>query len=354
MYIAPSKVFAHLDRVRAWSSRHRPAPVTLEWDLTERCYLGCQSCHFAYTHQKGPWVTRDRRLPMAWEGVGDLADTALVHRALGQVAAAGVQSVVWSGGGEPTLHPDWVEILARAQLLGLQQGMYTAGGLFTSETARLAAQALAWVVISLDCVDAETYEQEKGLNGWEAACFGARALAETGQTVVGISFLLHKTNWKQAPMMLDLGRRLGATYVAFRPTIETAADAPARRAPDQDLAWIDNAISTLGPLVTESDVECDLSRFYAYRNWQRGYTTCYGIRLNATITADGRVWVCPNRRGMPESCLGDLCTEGFETLWARHPGQWTEFTSCRIMCRLHMLNEQLAPVFAEYPHAAFL
>ena len=88
MYIAPSKAFAHLDRLTAWGRGDHPAPVTLEWDLTERCHLGCQSCHFAHTHVRGPWASRDRRLPVGWAGVGDLADHILVQRGLRQAAEA--------------------------------------------------------------------------------------------------------------------------------------------------------------------------------------------------------------------------------------------------------------------------
>ena len=80
MYSAPTKAFAHLDRLLRWSGDDRPAPVTLEWDLTERCYLGCQSCHFAHTHVRGPWTGQPRVVPDAYAGTGDLADAALIER----------------------------------------------------------------------------------------------------------------------------------------------------------------------------------------------------------------------------------------------------------------------------------
>jgi hypothetical protein len=105
----------------------------------------------------------------------------------------------------------------------------------------------------------------------------------------------------------------------------------------------------------EPDVECDPSRFEAYRDWRgREYDTCHGIKLNATITPDGRVWVCPQRRGMTGSEIGDLRRESFTELWARHPRQWTEFADCRVMCRLHLINEQLSPVLQAYRHEAFV
>lgn len=364
-FITPRKVFAHLERLAGWQRGDTPAPVTVEFDLSNRCYLGCESCHFRHTHVRGPWASKPRVLPMAWEGVGDLADPELVRRALDEMAAAGVRGIVWSGGGEPTTHPDLVGLMAHAAGVGLEQGIYTAGGLLTPDTAAHIASLASWVVVSLDTVDAETYTAEKGVKGdyFDRACAGVRMLAAERHTTIGVSFLLHARNWTHAPQMVALARSLGATYTTFRPTIETSADAPAVITGNRD--WITDAFGPgddlsgrtlpLRALAAEPDVELDIARFYEYRDWSgRSYDTCHGIKLNATITPDGRVWVCPQRRGLPGACVGDLRVESFSDLWQRHPGQWSDFSDCRAMCRLHLVNEQLANVFTPQRHEAFV
>jgi MoaA/NifB/PqqE/SkfB family radical SAM enzyme len=292
---------------------------------------------------------------MAFEPIGDLADTALMLRALSQMATCGVQGVVWSGGGEPTLHPDWPEIVARAVKVGLQQGMYTLGGHFTPETARTLARVAAWVVVSLDACDAETYATEKGVlpARFFDACQGIQWLAAEKGAAVGVSFLLHAENWHRAPEMLAFARALGATYTTFRPTIETLIESPSICASDRE--WISVCEPILRTLAKAPDVECDVDRFLAYRDWSgRSYAACHGIKLNATITPDGRVWVCPQRRGVAGSAIGDLRVESFADLWARHPGQWTDFEQCRAMCRLHLINETLDAVYRPYAHEAFV
>lgn len=353
--ITPHKVFAHADRLAAWQQGERPAPVTLEWDLSNRCTLGCDHCHFAHTHVRGPWTGQPRTMPDAYAGTGDLADVVLVTRALKEAAAAGVQAIVWSGGGEPTTHPHWESCLHAASRQGLQQGMYTLGGLLTPKGAAMLSRHASWVVVSLDAVDAETYAAEKqvGVDRFAAACQGIRWLAEAGMETIGVSFLIHAGNWGLITAMHALAQRLGATYTTFRPRIDCAPDDATGGGLDRN--WVDWAMARLDEIATHPDVECDPSRFRAYRDWTvRSYDTCHAIKLNATITPDGRVWVCPQRRGMADSCLGDLRTESFSDLWARHPGQWTNFDSCRVMCRLHGVNEALAPVFAEYQHPAFV
>jgi MoaA/NifB/PqqE/SkfB family radical SAM enzyme len=361
-YVSPHKVFAHLDRLVAWREAERglgpkPAPVTVEWDLSNRCVLGCQDCHFAHTHTRGPWTSR--RLPMAYEpadyeSTGDLADLALVRRALAELYRTGVKAVVWSGGGEPTVHPAWVEIVALAASYGLEQGIYTLGGLLDRTSAQSLADAATWVVVSLDAPDAATYAAEKGVpaDRFDAACQGVRWLAN-GPAVVGVSFLLHAANWWRTDEMLDLTKRLGATYATFRPAIQTRALEP--NMCDESREWITKALPTLVALAQEPCVELDVDRYLAYRDWKgHDYDACLGIRLTTTITPDGRVWVCPQRRGIAGSCLGDLRIESFDEIWARHPGRWTDFGQCRVMCRMHLVNQVLATVDAPHAHEAFV
>jgi MoaA/NifB/PqqE/SkfB family radical SAM enzyme len=356
-YIDPhGKVLSHLGRLEAWQRGEKPAPVTIEWDLSNRCTYGCQDCHFAYTHSKGPWTRQPRMLPMLHDRAGDLADPLLVLRALKEVSAAGVKAVVWTGGGEPTTHPDWPSTIDTALDFGLSQGMYTLGALLVRDTAMFLANRVDWVVVSLDAADAATYAAEKRTvpDNFEKACNAIREMAGHKATV-GVSFLLHEANWREAAYrMLPLARSLGASYTTFRPTIRTHPVHQSQAIGDR--TWVTDALPWLEALATEPDVEVDPGRFIQWRDWSsHPYRTCYGIRLNTTITPDGRVWVCPNRREFAgPSCLGDLRKESFTKLWARHPGQWTDFADCRVMCRLNPVNEHLSAIYQERAHAEFI
>lgn len=364
-YIAPSaKPLKHLSRLLDWESQAydlliggNPPPVTIEWDLSNRCVLGCQDCHFAYTHTRGPWSSKPRLLPMAQDKGGDLADIALVKRALQEASLAGVQAVVWTGGGEPTTHPEWREALKTARAWALKQGMYTYGGLLDKAGAIELADACEWVVVSLDAWTANIYAAEKGVpeKQFEAACRGILYLTETQRTIVGVSFLLHEANWRRTESMLKLSRSLGATYTTFRPTIRTSPTAPGTIIGDRQwaLRFADSGFFEYH--ANDKSVEADRRRFVEYANWDgHPYPACYGIRLNTTITPDGRVWLCPNRREMPESCLGDLRVESFADIWKRHPGKVTDYTHCRAMCRLHPVNQTLDAVYRDQPHAEFI
>lgn len=351
-YIGPHKVFAHLGRVADWGRGEKPAPVTVEVDLSNVCSLGCQACHMAYTHVAGPRTGAEA--PQGFNGTGRLADIEVFSRAFGEMMRVGVRGVVFSGGGEPTLHPQFEAFVERAHGSSLQIGMYTLGGHLPPARAELVRRLMTWVVVSLDAADAETYAREKrvGAQRFTDACDGVRRLSG-GSATVGVSFLLHGGNWQNTPAMLALGRELGAQYVTFRPAIETDPHDLSVIAGDR--AWVTEALPRLQALSEKPDVEVSPERFVEFRDWKvRAYATCYGIRLVTQITPDGRMWVCPNRRGIAGSELGDLARESFSDIWARHPGRWTDFSGCRAMCRLNAVNTTLAQVHAKHPHEAFV
>lgn len=354
-YITPDKVFAHLDRLQGWREGDKPAPVTIEWDLTNRCSRGCHFCHMAYTHTRGP-------LAGAFDGpegstsTGDIADTAMVLRSLAEAHAAGVQGIVWTGGGEPTLHPQFEEIVSEAARLGLAQGMYTHGGHISEGRAAFIRKHFTWVVISLDRADAESYRAYKGggSKGFGNACQGIKNLAESaGDCTIGVSFLLDADTWQSGWVDLKLADELGADYTTFRPMINFDQADPAL--PVGDRGWIAEALPSLRLLAQTPGVVLDVDRFLEYRDYTgRTYHACMGIRLNTTITPDGRMWLCPNRRGFAGSELGDLSKETFTSIWQRHPGQWTDFTQCRVMCRLHLINQRLDVIETPIAHREFV
>jgi MoaA/NifB/PqqE/SkfB family radical SAM enzyme len=336
----------HLDRVDALNNGHKRAPVNVEIDLSNRCSLGCEWCHFAHTHTRGPHA-HARTVD-----AGDLLDTRLALRALEEMRAYGVRSVTWSGGGEPTLHPDFDHLIA---MNPLPQGIYTHGGHIDANRARLLKQRLRFVYISLDAVSAAQYSQCKGVppTRFQDVLDGVgRLIAADGAATIGLGFLLNADNYQDASAMYALGQRLGVDYVQFRPTIRYKADAPGEI--EGDVAWVDAAMEELRWLAGRPGVEIDLQRFEMLRDWQgHPYPTCWWSGLQTVITPDGRLWACLNKRGYAGAALGDLHTESFADIWARAPIQQVN-GACRVMCRGHLPNLALDEMLAEREHGEFI
>jgi MoaA/NifB/PqqE/SkfB family radical SAM enzyme len=341
------KILGHIDRVASLFSGSVSAPVNVEIDLSNRCSLGCQACHFAYTHTKGPLAVINRG---DQQELGDLMEETLARNLLSELSSIGVRSVTWTGGGEPTLHPKICEILRHGQARRMDMGIYTHGGLISDRLARAIGDSCRWAYVSLDCVDRETYQAEKRVDGFDAACTGAQMLAAQPCTL-GVGFLLHEHNWRRVDQMADLALSLGADYVQFRPAIHFSAERPNRAS--GSLVWIKRLLEREMP-TKKIQVEFDERRFRELLGWQgHGYGYCFWSGLQTVVTPNGKVWTCCNKRGFEGECLGDLTRESFTEIWKRRPIAKVN-DECRVMCRGHMPNKVLHEITITRRHGNFI
>lgn len=353
-YINPrSKLLYHTDRLAELRTGKTSAPVNVEIDVSNRCSRGCLFCHFAYTHTRGPLAGK-RDKPSGSIDSGDLMDVRLARDILTQLAQAGVKSVTWTGGGEPTLHPQFNEIIKHAHQEGLEQGMYSHGGHIDAERAALLKQWFTFVYVSLDECTRDNYKSIKGVDGFEPVLSGIRHLvAAEGKATVGIGFLLANRNVDDVDMMVSLGRGLGVDYVQFRPIVAYEQSAPGQQV--EDTTWINRAIINLRKYAGDEFVQADPWRFEQYRDWQgHGYKTCHWSALQTVITPNGRVWRCTNKREYPDGLLGNLAVEPFARIWERSGGACAVNDRCRILCRGHAANVTLDAVMTTPSHENFI
>lgn len=354
-YINPrSKVLNHIDKIAQLRRMGTTlAPVNVEIDLSNRCSHGCSWCHFAYTHTKGPLAGKRDKPSGAVLG-GDLMSIELAYDILRQLKAEGVKSVTWTGGGEPTLHPHFTDIIEFAATLGLDQGLYTHGGHITPALADALREHLTFVYVSLDECSPEAFKRSKGVARFGNVLSGINNLVTAkGDATVGVGFLLHEGNYSDIDAMVGLGRELGVDYVQFRPIIDYDQAAPGQL--KADTAWISEAVYRLGFYEDDPFVIADAWRFNMYQGWTgHGYPTCNWAAMQTVITPNGKVWRCLNKREHPDALLGDLSTESFMNVWRRAGGPCAVNGGCRVMCRGHIANITLDAVLTEQEHRNFI
>lgn len=346
-YIMPrGKLGNHLDRIYQIAQGERPPPVNVEIDLSLRCNFGCDFCHFAHTHTRGPLSKTNA--PANYTGAGDLIQHRLALSILDQIKEAGVRSVVWSGGGEPTLHPQFRQIITHCEL---PQGLYTNGSLMNTNLGGLLKRRMEWVYVSLD---AHAANEHAALKQISTLWFGniernVKALvAAPGDATVGLGFMLTRHNYQHAPRMVELAREWGVDYVQFRPAIAYQQNNPTQ--PAESTGWAVEAIQVLKPLAFDPLTNVDITRFKMYYEWRgHHYPVCWFAGLQTVITPDGRLWTCVNKRGYEGEALGDLSAEPFADIWGR--GQLPAVNGqCRVMCRGHLPNVGLQPVMTKASH----
>ena len=133
-------------------SEHLSLPIMMNLDLTNRCNLNCPFC-FANANKRGEVVE------LSIEQVRKMIDTAC--------AVDTVQPICFQfTGGEPTIHPRFLESLAEAKKRKFTQVQVATNGIRFAEDADLAAAAseagLNVAYLQFDGLDDKVYMKTRG------------------------------------------------------------------------------------------------------------------------------------------------------------------------------------------------
>jgi mycofactocin radical SAM maturase len=169
------------------------APICLTWELTYACNLACRHC-LSSSGRRDP-----RELSTAeCQAVIDELERMQVF-------------YVNIGGGEPTVRPDFWELVDYATAHHVGVKFSTNGVKITPAVARrLAASDYVDVQISLDGVTAEVNDAVRGAGSYATALAAMRNLADAGFAGFKISVVITRHNAGQLDAFKELADRFGA------------------------------------------------------------------------------------------------------------------------------------------------
>jgi hypothetical protein len=108
-----SKLLKHLDKIKLLQDGKRPSPVMFHLSIANPCNLTCSFCCFANRTLK-EMLTLDQ-----------------IKKAIDSFVELGATGMEITGGGEPTLHPDFGKVVNYAYEKGLKIGVVTNGTTIT-------------------------------------------------------------------------------------------------------------------------------------------------------------------------------------------------------------------------------
>ena len=207
----------HPDRIADLREGRRPVPVHVQIILSDLCNQDCSFC--AYRMSAG----LSNELFPGEDGKKNPNRMIPTEKALEIVedcAEMGVKAIQFTGGGEPTVHPDHLRIFALAQELGIETALVTNGvKLNPSDPAILA---MTWIRVSVDAGTLEAYVKVRRVpeGHWSKAWTNIRGLKEAGYLgTLGVGFVVTPDNFRgiahAARMAKDAGAanmRVGAVF----------------------------------------------------------------------------------------------------------------------------------------------
>lgn len=262
-------------------------PISVELHLTDCCNLCCE------------WCT-DKELRKN----GAVLDLEIIRKLFREFWRHGT-GITLEGGGEPTLHPDFREVLKIGKDANVNMGLITNGSVDISD----CVDRLSWVRVSLDSSTKEEYIKEKGRDCFEHVLDNLKKMSSARvprQTFIGVGYVLTTRNQNSLIELVKHLDSMGVDYIYLRPVEEAEGIVPSL----DDLL---NLRKKLAEVTANTRIKYMMTINDRVVDKNAGLS-CIAHSLTSIIHANGDVALCEKRRE-DEIILGNVYENSFEDIW---------------------------------------
>ena len=263
-YIRTDKIFYHPERLNCWLKSEMLVPITMELHLTNKCNMRCGYCFFDDMHNN------------------DILSTENAKKIIDDFVQIGVKGLIFSGGGEPTLHKDFEGIIKYASDLGLDIGLITNGIIYPD-----VLDYLTWIRFSLDSCDPETFKRIKKVDKFTRVTENiVKCIEKKKDVTIGVQMVVTEENYDQIFDMFDYANKIRADYFQFRPIENTQYTNSVWHEINRARDYFNNRNTGLSVITTENKwIEITSSSAKQYKG-------CPGADLIGAVDARGDFYIC--------------------------------------------------------------
>lgn len=199
----------HLNRILQLREKQDIVPTHLQLIISDLCNQDCGFC--AYRMDQG-FSTEQFKGPEGEKNPKRFIPLEKIKEILFDCQMMGCKAIEFTGGGEPTVHPEWREALEFAFEHNLQCGLVTNGTRLRKDDRELLEQ-LKWLRISLDAGTRVTYETTRRSRLWQKALDSIAFAASLHGPYVGVGFVVTQENFSELVEACKLVKSYGVPYI---------------------------------------------------------------------------------------------------------------------------------------------
>jgi len=262
-------------------------PISVELHLTDRCNLKCRWCTDA--------GLKKNQASLELDVVKSLFNEFQKHSV----------GVTLEGGGEPTMHKNFCDIVRYGASLDLDMGLITNGVKELNENINF----LRWVRISLDASNADEYRYEKGVDMFDKVISNIKhmnIIRNRDKVYLGIGYVITKDNDKDLLLFINMMNDIGVDYIYMRPVEENNDLSPDFISLDAYKKLIEKKEDRLSTKVLLKVNERTIK--------DNDNLPCIAHSLTCVIRANGELVLCEKRKH-DIVILGNVNNSSFEDIW---------------------------------------
>ncbi len=328
------KLLHHLDRLIPWTQGKDIFPLYLAFSPTSACQCACRFCPFHLENDPGP----SRYFP--WPRFKTLVK---------ELKEAGVKAIFFSGEGEPTLHPNFYDMVACAREEGLAVALNSNLIHLKVEEAERLLRNLSWLRVSLNGENAERYAFWHGTEkkNFSQVMDHLRHLSNVKKNLnlnctLGVQSLFLNQELSELEEHISKCKKIGLDYFSLKPYLkhpDSQLETPVLP-PYEVLEKLEN--------LSTPDFKVYLRQIFSDEG-KKNYQHCHSFDFMAELGSDGDLYTCGAMVGNPNFSYGSLLTQSFSDLWVSTKRkevksrifQNHKVDNCMPHCRHHAVNEWL-------------
>jgi MoaA/NifB/PqqE/SkfB family radical SAM enzyme len=277
------------------------APIYIRIKPTNRCCHNCYFCVYNYNFSKMHETTNR---------IDEIPIKKMIE-ILDDLKNIGVKAISYSGGGEPLIHKNILDILDKTLDVNIDLSLLTNGQFITNNIAERLVKA-KWVRISIDYYSRKSFiESGRGNEKmFDKLVENIKSFTNMKRLCeVGVNFIITKNNHKHILDSANFLNELGVDNVRYSPVWT----------PDFYNYHKEIEVDVLKSL---QQIRKDVSNLVIYDSYKvkedvitRNYNKCYYMQVVPVVGADLNVYNCHNKAYSTDGIIGSIKNKKFSDLW---------------------------------------
>jgi len=345
------KLIYHIPRLHKWLDGEDVYPIYLEIGLYGGCNHRCIFCAFDFLNYKT-----------------NILSLNCLKKFIPEMQESGIKSILYSGEGEPLLHPDASEIIQITKNAGIDVALSTNGIFLNGEIAENMLQHLSWLRISIDAFSDSNYALVHGTDKKDFTVL----INNVKQAVdikkrnkysctIGAQLVLIPQNYKEVLKLAGLLENIGLDYLVIKPYLKHPSSKKncILELDEKKISVLDKKLKIL----SGNNFQVIFRRRAVEKlNRKKPYINCLGFSFSAHITAEGDIYPCNAFVGKNDFSYGNLNKDSFKIIWGSQRRrnileriyQYWDLSGCRKSCRLDEINRYLWELKHPVKHVNFI
>lgn len=305
---SPLKILHHREWIYQISCEYQPFPIFIQLIPTNRCNQSCHHCSYRMEGYTSNEIFEAK----------DEIDFSKLMEIVENCKEMGVKAIELTGGGEPLLHPNFLDLIKEILNAEIEIGLVTNGSLWTDKhTDLLTHRKVKWIRFSIDAGCSPTYIAIRGTstNTYKHVRESINELTSlTNRPVVGIGYVITKENYTEIRT---------AVYKAFEDGVDNIRLSAVFQ--NEGAKYFESFKDGVSRVISELQQEFKNQSFKIIdlfsdrvEDLEQGspdYSFCGFQQASTYIGADYNVYRCCILAYSNRGILGSLRNQSFMNLW---------------------------------------